>query len=48
MKTRGKALEAKVTDQTKQLVASNEELARTFRDGFNAANSTLEWGVQQP
>ncbi len=44
IKTSGKSFKANISEQTKQLVASNQELARTFGEGFNSINSTLEWG----
>jgi len=47
VKTSGKAIQTKVSEQTKQIVASNQELARTFGDGFNSINSTLEWGFNR-
>ncbi len=47
VRTTGKAVLAKVSEQTKQLVASNQELARTFGNGFNSINSTLEWGFNR-
>ena len=44
IKTSGKSFKANISEQTKQLVASNQELARTFGEGFNSINSTLVWG----
>ncbi|MBU2447523.1 MAG: hypothetical protein KJ666_18375 [Bacteroidetes bacterium] len=47
VKSSSKALEVRVSDQTKTLVASNEQLAREFGSGFNSINSTLEWGFNR-
>jgi len=47
VKSSNKALEVRVSDQTKALVANNQELAREFGSGFNSINSTLEWGFSR-
>lgn len=47
VKSSSKALEVRVSDQTKALVASNQQLAREFGSGFNSINSTLEWGFNR-
>ena len=44
LRTSGEALEARVSDQTKQIVASDEELARTFESGFDSITGVLQWG----
>jgi WD40 repeat protein len=35
---------AEISAQTQEIVAGNDELARTFGEGFDATNRTLEWG----
>ena len=47
IKTTGKALQAKVSNQTLQLVASNRELSHQFKSGFDSMNNTLEWGFDR-
>lgn len=45
IKSSSNSLEARVTEQTRELVASNEQLAREFGNGFDSVNSTLNWGI---
>lgn len=47
IKLNSKALEVRVSDQTKALVASNQQLTREFGNGFDSINSTLEWGINR-
>lgn len=37
-------LQSTISDQAKELIASNEELSLSFEDGFNSMENTLEWG----
>jgi hypothetical protein len=47
VRSSGKSLEARVSEQTKALVASDQQLADIFGAGFNSINSTLEWGFNR-
>ena len=47
VKSSSKALEVRVSEQTKALVASNQQLAREFGNGFDSINSSLEWGLNR-
>lgn len=47
VKSSSKALEVRVSEQTKALVASNQQLAREFGNGFDSINSTIEWGLNR-
>lgn len=47
IKSSSKVLEARVSDQTKALVASNQQLATELGRGFNYINSTIEWGFNR-
>jgi tetratricopeptide (TPR) repeat protein len=47
VKSSSKALEARVSDQTQALVASNAQLAKQFGSGFDSINCTLEWGFNR-
>ena len=47
IKLNNEALEVKVSDQTKALVASNQQLTREFSNGFDSINGTLEWGINR-
>lgn len=44
IKSSGSAFEAIVSEQTKEIVASNQQLMDNFSRGFDSVNSTLEWG----
>lgn len=41
------SIEARVSEQTKELVASNQQLANIFGESFNALSDSLEWGFNQ-
>lgn len=41
--TRG--VQNKISQQTKDLVASNQALTRSFGEGFDSVNETLTWGI---
>ncbi|GEM_PF-3333719 len=43
----GRSLESTVSERTRQIVASNEELADTFGEGFDEIDSTLNWGFNR-
>ncbi|MDI6779774.1 MAG: hypothetical protein QME25_06225 [Bacteroidota bacterium] len=47
VKQSAQAIQTKISDQTKQLVVSNQELAKTFGVGFDSMNGTLEWGFNR-
>lgn len=47
VKSSSKALEVRVSEQTKALVASNQQLAREFGNGFDSINSTIKWGLNR-
>lgn len=47
IKKSSKGIEARVTEQTKSIVAGQEHLARTFGEGFDRVNGTLEWGFNR-
>lgn len=47
VKSSGKHLETTVSDLTKEIVASNQQLTEEFRDGYDSINSTLEWGFNK-
>jgi len=40
-------IEAKVSEQTKELVASNQQLATIFGESFSSLNDSLEWGFDR-
>lgn len=40
-------IEAKVSEQTRELVASNQQLATIFGESFSSLNDSLEWGFNQ-
>lgn len=40
-------IEARVSEQTKELIASNQQLANIFGESFDALNDSLEWGFNQ-
>ena len=40
----GKGLEAKISRQTKEIVANHQQLASEFGEGFDSVQETLEWG----
>lgn len=42
-----KLIYAEISGQTQEIVAGNDELTRTFGEGFDATNRTLEWGFSQ-
>lgn len=44
VKETGERLRYTISEETKNLIASNEILAETFGSGFNKVNGTLEWG----
>lgn len=41
------AIESRISEQTKQIIASHQELSHAFGEGFNKVNSTLEWGFNR-
>jgi len=47
IKSSCKAIEVRISDQTKALVANNEQLAKEFLGAFNAATETIMWGYDQ-
>ena len=44
IKRSGEGIKTAISDQTRNIVASNDALARDFGEGFDSVNSTLEWG----
>jgi len=44
LKSVGKSLRTRISDQTRTLVASNQQLAASFGNGFDSVNNTLVWG----
>ncbi|MHB8335787.1 MAG: tetratricopeptide repeat protein [Ignavibacteriaceae bacterium] len=46
MKT-GNSIQDKISKQTYELVASQEQLSKAFGVGFNSMNETLDWGFNQ-
>jgi len=40
----GQGIRTAISDQTRNIIASNDALAREFGEGFDSVNSTLEWG----
>ncbi|MFA6978022.1 MAG: hypothetical protein WC209_01765 [Ignavibacteriaceae bacterium] len=47
VKVSGSDIEAKVSKQTKELIASNQQLASIFGESFNSLSDKLEWGLSQ-
>ncbi len=44
MQHSGEGIRTAISDQTRDIIASNDALARDFGEGFDSVNSTLEWG----
>ena len=44
IKRSGEGIKTTISDQTRNIIASNDALAREFGEGFDSVNSTLEWG----
>ena len=44
IKRSGTGMKTAISDQTRNIIASNDALAREFSEGFDSVNSTLEWG----
>lgn len=47
IRTTGETISSKVSEQTKEIVASNDMLAYTFGSGFDTVSDTLNWGFNQ-
>ena len=41
----GEGIKTAISDQTRDIIASNDALAMEFGVGFDKVNSTLEWGL---
>lgn len=47
VKVSGSNIEAQVSKQTKDIIASNEQLANVFGESFNSLSEKMEWGLSQ-
>lgn len=47
IKRSGEGISTAISDSTRQMVASNEALERSFGAGFDRVNGTLEWGFDR-
>ncbi len=47
VKASGSSIESSVSEQTKELIASNQQLANIFGEGFDSLSNSLEWGLNQ-
>jgi len=47
VKASGSSIESSVSEQTKDLIASNQQLSNIFGEGFDSLNNSLEWGLSQ-
>ncbi|MBM3240554.1 hypothetical protein FJZ31_30080, partial [Candidatus Poribacteria bacterium] len=47
IKRNGKGVKMAISNQIRNIIASNDALAREFGEGFDSVNSTLEWGFER-
>ncbi|MCJ7588295.1 MAG: hypothetical protein MUQ00_10410 [Candidatus Aminicenantes bacterium] len=45
VKVSGTSLEKRISHETENLIANNEQLRATFKNGFDSLNHTLDWGL---